>query len=205
MKIAVYSNIGEKKQDKDINLSVFDGVVNPALIHEVLLAQLSNRRIASALTKKRGEVAGGGKKPFKQKGTGRARSGSIRNPLWKGGGTIFGPTSEHHFAIKLPSKKNRAGIVSALISKKENIVILEEVKTVKTKEFSSILKKLTSGRKPLVIFSELTKNNILPIQNIESAKACDYRNLNVFDILNATDLIFVDKALEKTNEFWGAK
>lgn len=205
MKIAVYSNTGEKKQDKELKLSVFEGVVNPSLIHEVLVAQLSNRRIASALTKKRDEVSGGGKKPWKQKGTGRARSGSIRNPLWKGGGTIFGPTPEHHFQVKLTSKKNRAGIVSALVSRKDNIVILEEIKTAKTKEFSKILDKVTTGRKSLVVLPAITKESVLPIRNLENVKVCDYRNLNVFDVLNATDIVFVGDALEKTNEFWGAK
>ncbi len=205
MKIAVYSNTGEKKQDKDLKLSVFENVVNPALIHEVLIAQLSNRRIASALTKKRDEVSGGGKKPWKQKGTGRARSGSIRNPIWKGGGTIFGPTPEHHFQINVPAKKKRAGIVSALVSKKENVIILEEIKTAKTNEFSKILNKVVTGRKSLMVFSAITKEAILPIRNLENVKACDYRNLNVFDILNANDIIFVGDALEKTNEFWGAK
>ena len=107
MKISTYTNKGVAAEAKDLKVTLFDSIVNPALIHEVVVAQLSNRREGSAQAKTRAEVSGGGKKPYKQKGTGRARTGSIRNPLWKGGGVIFGPTGAQHFQVRIMKKKNR--------------------------------------------------------------------------------------------------
>lgn len=204
MKIAVYSKTGEKKEAVDQKVTLFDQVVNPALIHEVVVAQLANRREAAAKAKTRAEVSGGGKKPYKQKGTGRARSGSIRNPLWRGGGAIFGPTGIQNFARSIIKKKNRGAILSALATKKDSFLVLEDLVTTKTKDFVQMYAKLAS-RKSLFIFSALTENHILVTRNVEGVKVCDYRNLNVYDVLEADKLVFVGNALELANKYWETK
>lgn len=204
MKIAVYSKTGEKKEAVDQKVTLFDQVVNPALIHEVVIAQLANRREAAAKAKTRAEVSGGGKKPYKQKGTGRARSGSIRNPLWRGGGAIFGPTGIQNFARTIIKKKNRGAILSALATKKDSVIVLEELVTTKTKDFVQMYAKFES-RKSLFIFPALTENHILVTRNVDGVKVCDYRNLNVYDVLEADKLVFVGNALELANKYWETK
>jgi len=192
-----------KIDGKEIKL--FDAVVNPALIHEVVVAQLSNRREAAAQAKTRAEVSGGGKKPYKQKGTGRARTGSIRNPLWKGGGVIFGPTGEQHFKVNIMKKKNRGAILSALATRKDGVVTTPEIKVTKTKDFVKLNSTLTEGKKALYVFPALTENHILVTRNVNGVKVCDYRNLNVYDILEAEKLVFVGEALTLADKFWEAK
>ena len=204
MKIAVYSKTGEKKEAVDQKVTLFDQVVNPALIHEVVVAQLANRREAAAKAKTRAEVSGGGKKPYKQKGTGRARSGSIRNPLWRGGGAIFGPTGTQNFARTIIKKKNRGAILSALATKKDSSIVLEDLVTTKTKDFVKMYAKLES-RKSLFIFPALTENHILVTRNVSGVKVCDYRNLNVYDVIEADKLVFVGNALELANKYWETK
>ena len=205
MKVAVYSNTGEKKESQDLKVKLFDQVVNPALVHEVVVAQLANRREASARAKTRAEVSGGGKKPYKQKGTGRARTGSIRNPLWKGGGVIFGPTGEQHFKTRIMKKKNRGAILSALATRKEGLILLDDLKAVKTKDFAKIHNVIADNKKSLYIFPTLTESHILATRNIKGVKVCDYRNLNVYDILEATKLVFVGDALTLADKYWEVK
>lgn len=205
MKVAVYSATGVKKEDREIKASVFETAVNPALIHEVVVAQMSNRRLAPAKTKRRGEVSGGGKKPYKQKGTGRARSGSIRNPIWRGGGIIFGPTGLQNFVQSINKKKKRAAILSALATKKDSLLIVEEIKCEKTKDYANLLQKVAENAKKLVVFEGLKDNEIMASRNLKNVKVIDYRNMNVYDVLNADKLIFVGNSLEKLNEFLGAK
>lgn len=202
MKITVYSNTGAKKEAQDLKIKLFDQVVNPALIHEVVVAQLANRREAAAKAKTRAEVSGGGKKPYKQKGTGRARSGSIRNPLWKGGGVIFGPTGVQNFAQRIMKKKNRGAILSALATRKDEVIVLEDLKATKTKDFVKLHGAITEGRKSLFIFPILTENHILVTRNVSGVKVCDHRNLNVYDILEADKLVFVGNALELADKYW---
>jgi large subunit ribosomal protein L4 len=192
-----------KIQNKEIKL--FDSVVNPALIHEVVTAQLSNRREGSAQAKTRAEVSGGGKKPYKQKGTGRARTGSIRNPLWRGGGVIFGPTGDQHFKVRIMKKKNRGAILSALATRKDGVIVLEKLDATKTKDFVKLHRETTEGRKSLYIFPALTENHILVTRNVSGVKVCDYRNLNVYDVLEATKLVFVDDAIFLADKYWGTK
>jgi large subunit ribosomal protein L4 len=205
MKIAVYSKTGEKKEALDQKVTIFDQVVNPALVHEVVIAQLANRREAAAKAKTRAEVSGGGKKPYKQKGTGRARTGSIRNPLWRGGGVIFGPTGIQNFSRTIIKKKNRGAILSALAMKKDSFFVLEDLVTTKTKDFAKLYNKITDSKKALIIFPKLTENHILVTRNINGVKVCDYRNLNVYDVLEAEKLVFVGNALELANKYWEAK
>jgi len=192
-----------KIDGKEIKL--FDAAPNPALIHEVVVAQLSNRREGSAQAKTRAEVSGGGKKPYKQKGTGRARTGSIRNPLWKGGGVIFGPTGDQHFKVRIMKKKNRGAILSALATRKDGVVVLAALDATKTKDFVKLHKETAEGKKSLYIFPALTEAHILATRNVPGVKVCDYRNLNVYDILEATKLVFVGDAIHLADKFWEAK
>lgn len=201
MKVAVYSPTGEKKEDKELKLAIFDTPVNPTLIHEAVIAQLSNRRLANAKTKTRGDVAGGGKKPYRQKGTGRARSGSIRNPIWRGGGITFGPTGEQNLTKDMPKKKKRVALLSALATKKADIIVVEALRAGKTKEFVKLIDKIIGEARCLLVYSAITDEINLPSRNVKRIKTCDYRNLNVYDVLNAKKLVFVGDALDKTTEF----
>jgi len=205
MKISTYTNKGVAAEAKDLRVTLFDSIVNPALIHEVVVAQLSNRREGSAQAKTRAEVSGGGKKPYKQKGTGRARTGSIRNPLWKGGGVIFGPTGAQHFQVRIMKKKNRGAILSALATRKDGLAVLEDISVTKTKDFVKLHNVVAEGKKALYVLPVLTENHILVTRNVYGVKVCDYRNLNVYDILEATKLIFVGDALTLADKFWEAK
>lgn len=204
MKLAVYDTKGIKQADKDVKVTLFDAPVNPALIHEVVTAQLAARRAASAKVKTRAEVSGGGKKPYAQKGTGRARTGSIRNPLWRGGGTTFGPTGIQNFTLKVLKKKRSGAVLSALATRKDNSVVLDKFDFTKTKDFAAVIEKIATGKK-LVVMTGLTEQAILVSRNLSNVRVCDYRNLNVYDVLWSDTLVFVADALEKTNEVLGAK
>lgn len=203
MKIAVYDTKGTEKEAKDVKVTLFDAVVNPALIHEVVVAQLADRRAASAQTKTRGLVSGGGKKPYKQKGTGRARTGSIRNPIWRGGGTTFGPTGIQNFKQRVLKKKRTGAILSALATRKDAVSILEKFDFTKTKDFAKVVEKITEGRKVLFVSDALNENQIIVSRNLQNVRICDYRNLNVYDVLNADKIVFIGDALVKANEMWG--
>ncbi len=204
MKISVYDAKGVKGDARDVKVTLFDAPVNPALIHEVVIAQMADRREAAAKAKTRAEVSGGGKKPYKQKGTGRARTGSIRNPLWRGGGVIFGPTTIQHFKLRVLSKKRRGAILSALATRKNNVVILDQLTATKTKEFATIANKI-AGKKHLYVFAGLTEQAILVSRNVGDVRVTDARNLNVYDILWADTIVFVGEALESANKYWEAK
>ncbi len=203
MKVASYTISGEKKEDKAVKLAIFEAPVNPTLIHEVVVAQLANRRLSTAKTKTRGEISGGGKKPYRQKGTGRARTGSIRNPIWKGGGTTFGPTGLQNFKQTIPAKKRRVALISALSAKKEEIVIVEGIKADKTKDFAKFIEKIIEKGKGLIVYPKLTEKEVLASRNIRNIKVCDYRNLNIYDVLNAQKIVFVGDSIELTNDFLG--
>jgi len=203
MKVAVYSENGEKKEDRDIKSPVFESAVNPVLIHEVVIASMANRRMDNAKVKTRAEVAGGGKKPWKQKGTGRARSGSVRNPVWRGGGITFGPTGEQNHHKEIPKKKKRVALISAFASKKADIVILDSMDYTKTKEFAKLAKIICGGKRGLYIYETLDEKVQKAGRNIERVKMTDYRNLNTLEILAADKLVFVGKSLDKFVEFLG--
>jgi large subunit ribosomal protein L4 len=204
MKIAVYNSKGIKGETREVKATILDTPVNPALIHEVVVAQLADRREAAAKVKTRAEVAGGGKKPYKQKGTGRARTGSIRNPLWRGGGTIFGPTGIQNFTQKVLKKKRRGAVLSALATRKDNVIILDKFELTKTKEVANLISAIP-GRNKLMVFVGLNETPILSTRNLKNVRVADYRNLNVYDLLWSETIVFVGDALEKTNEYWEAK
>ncbi|MBI5306510.1 50S ribosomal protein L4 [Candidatus Wolfebacteria bacterium] len=201
MKIDIYNQQNEKNDAMELPERIFEAKWNPDLVHQALTAQLANRREILAHAKGRGEVSGGGKKPWKQKGTGRARHGSIRSPIWKGGGAAFGPTKERIFARKINKKMNRLAIFSVLSKKlKDNeIKIVENFvpkADIKTKDVAQILKKFFSGKASILLILFSAKNFInKAASNIEGVSVLSPLSLNVYDLLKHKNIIFEKEAI----------
>ena len=199
IKLDVYNQKGEKTGQLDLPAEIFDVKFNPDLVHQVVVSQMSNRRQISAHTKDRSEVRGGGKKPWAQKGTGRARHGSIRSPLWPGGGITFGPRKEKNFKRTIPEKMRKKALFMVLSQKLKDkeIVILDELKLdkIKTKEIVEILKKLKLAN-VLIALPEMDKNVILSARNIPEITTIQARELNSLDILNYKYLILPEKSIK---------
>lgn len=202
-KIDLHNIEGERIGEVSLSSKVFGMKVNEALLYEALKAQLASRRRGTASTKERGEVRGGGRKPWRQKGTGRARAGSIRSPIWKGGGTTFGP-HPRDYSYSLSKKAKRKAIKSALSSKfkEKKILILDNIdlKEAKTKRMANILAKLGSGKKPLLIIEEKNEKARMAARNIEGVKVLSPNSLNVYDLLNQDRLILTKEALTRLEE-----
>jgi large subunit ribosomal protein L4 len=197
-KVDVYSSNKEVVSSIDLNPSVFSGEVKEHLFYDVVRMQLANRRKGTASTKTRAEVSGGGKKPYRQKGTGRARAGSTRSPLWTGGGTIFGP-KPRDYKYKIPKKVRKAALRSALAKKLNDnqLIIVEkfDLPEIKTKHFLQIMEKL-GLEKSLIVVAEHDKNLELSARNIREVKVLMAAGLNVFDILRFDTLVITRSALE---------
>jgi large subunit ribosomal protein L4 len=193
-------NIQGKEQGKvTLPESLFGKKPNPTFLHEVITAFLANQRAGSADVKTRAEVSGTGKKPWKQKGTGRARHGSMRSPIWRHGGVAFGPTPRS-FRIELPAAKRRLGLAYALSAKfnEDNIIVVEnfELEEPKTKEVASALKALSAGRKPLLV--ALREPKLLQAAgNIAGLNQMVPGDLNAYAVLNSSKVIITKEALEK--------
>jgi large subunit ribosomal protein L4 len=202
-KVALYNIAGEQVGEMELKDEVFGLEVNEALLHEVVTMQLANRRQGTQSTKTRGEVRGGGRKPWRQKGTGRARAGSIRSPLWPGGGIIFGP-KPRSFNYSMPKKKRRLAIKTALSSKVQSgeIIVLEglEFASPKTKEMAAILNNLNATRKALIVIPENNENIYKSARNIEGVNTVAAQNINVYDILAHDKLVITKEAVEKVEE-----
>lgn len=172
--------------------------------HELLKlaydAYLANNRLASATTKQRGEVRGGGKKPWRQKGTGRARFGSIRNPIWRGGGIVFGPRGNENYTKKISKTSKRVALRQALTVKAEKVLVADIKTTGKTAEVAKFLKENNLNRRVLIV-AEKTDELIRATNNISEALLVSPMYLNVFDILNADHIVIAPKAIE-TIESW---
>jgi len=179
--------------------AVFGQKPNPTFLHEVITAFLANQRAGSADVKTRSEVSGTGKKPWKQKGTGRARHGSMRSPIWRHGGVAFGPTPRS-FRQNIPASKRRLALAQALSAKliSEDILVVDsfEVKETKTKAVSGILKALKAGKKPLIVSSRNENLNVAS-RNIKGVSHMVPADLNAYAVLNSSKVIFTKEALEK--------
>lgn len=178
------------------------------IVHRALVRQLHNQRQGTASTKTRSEVRGGGRKPWRQKGTGRARAGSIRSPLWRGGGVIFGP-KPRDFSIKMNRKERRLALRTAFVSRTEDLIVVEdfaqELSTPKTKDLVGGLTRLgiESGVKVLIIVAgEIPQNVGLSARNIPYVKVLRHDCLNVFDVLNADKIIITSEALTGIQEVY---
>ncbi len=181
--------------------------VNHDLLKQAYNAYLANGRQNNARVKTRGEVSGGGKKPWKQKGTGRARFGSSRVPIWRGGGITFGPTGEENYTHKLPTATKRTAIRQALTLKANNIIVVEsfEVKTGKTADAVKLLDKLGAVRNIMVVVENKTDELVRATNNIPNLKLVQAKYLNVYDLLNADSIILSNKAVDIVSEWLGNK
>jgi len=195
--ISVYNTKGEKVGSLDLEPSLFDVAVNKEVVHEAVVAQTSNAREAIAHTKDRSEVAGSSKKPWNQKGTGRARHGSTKSPIWIGGGITFGPRSDRNFSVKINKKVKRKALAMVLSEKvaSERFVAVEDLKLPngKTKELSDILKSLPgAGKKTLIVLPPEQKDVAKAAKNMKGIATMPTNTLNVVDLLK-TDFVIVSK------------
>ena len=176
--------------------------------HELLKlaydAYLANNRLASATTKQRGEVRGGGKKPWRQKGTGRARFGSIRNPIWRGGGIVFGPRGNENYTKKISKTSKRVALRQALTVQADKVLVADIKTTGKTAEVAKFLKENNLNRRVLIV-AEKTDELIRATNNISEALLVSPMYLNVFDILNADHIVIAPKAIETIENWLGGE
>ena len=204
MKVSVYNQQGKEVGTVLLPKEIFDVKINPDSVHQVVVSQMANRRKVIAHAKGRGEVKGGGRKPWRQKGTGRARAGSIRSPLWRGGGVTFGPTKERVFKKKISKKMRRKALFMVLSEKVKNnlLVLLDELmilpaKTKLTKSMTEILKNLPCKEKSaLIALPELDKNIILATRNISKIATIQAKELNCLDLLSFKYLIMPKEAIK---------
>ncbi len=201
-KVKILDQSGKKVSELSVPKEVFSYPVKEHLLYEAVVNFRANQRRGTASTKTRAEVRGGGRKPWRQKGTGRARAGSIRSPIWRKGGVTFGP-KPRNFSYSLPKKTKRNAMKSALSLKlsdnKMLIVKSLEFKAPQTKEAVKFLEKLKLDS-ALIVDSTQNKNLFLSMRNIPKVKAVDYNLVNVYDVLNHKWLIFSQKAFESLME-----
>ncbi|WP_460202642.1 50S ribosomal protein L4 [Scytonema sp. NUACC21] len=199
---------GEQVGQKTFDLKVAKETTASHVVHRALVRQMTNARQGTASTKTRSEVRGGGRKPWRQKGTGRARAGSIRSPLWRGGGVIFGP-KPRDYEIKMNRKERRLALRTAFASRIDDLIVVEEfsdqIQRPKTKELVGAIARWGSNpeNKTLLILSERTENVYLSARNIENVKLLAADHLNVYDLLHADKIVVTAKALEKIQEVYG--
>ena len=201
-KVAVYKLNGTEAGEIELKDSVFGVDVNLAVMHEAVVAHLANKRQGTQSAKTRAEVSGGGKKPYRQKGTGRARQGSTRSPQWVGGGVVFAP-KPRDYSLKMNKKARRLAIRSALTTRvQENkLVVLEDLDLpeIKTKEMAKVLGHFDLN-KALVVLSDDCTNAILSARNIEGVKTIAPERVNVYDILKYENMVATKDAIEKIEE-----
>lgn len=204
-KVALYNIQGDKIGDIDIADEVFGVEVRPEVMHTAVVNYLANQRQGTASTLTRAEVSGGGRKPWRQKGTGRARHGSIRSPLWRKGGITFGP-KPRSFKYRLPKKQRRFAIKSAFSSKvaQDELIVLESLtmEAPKTKEMVKILQDLKADKKSLIVLASKDENVEKSARNIPGVKAINVSNINIYDILNHENLIMTKEAIRKVEEVY---
>ena len=199
--VAVYNMEGKEVDKIELNDSIFGVEINEHLVHMAVLQQLANKRQGTQKAKTRSEVRGGGRKPWRQKGTGHARQGSTRSPQWTGGGVVFAPVPRD-YSFKLNKKEKRAALKSALTSRvvENKFVVVDELKLdeIKTKKFVEVLKNL-NVEKALVVLNDMDEKVIASAANIPTVKTTQTNELNVFDVLKY-DTVVVTKAAVATIE-----
>ena len=202
-KVNVFNQNGDMVGDIELNKDIFDIEVNEHVVYEVVKNQLANRRQGTQSAKTRAEVRGGGKKPWRQKGTGRARQGSIRSPQWKGGGVVFAP-KPRDYSYKVPKKVKRLALKSVLTSKvkDEEIIVLDNLvlETISTKEAVKILKNIKADKKALVVIAESDEKVYRSFRNIENVDIVTVKDMNVYDILRFNSFIITKDAIAKVEE-----
>ena len=203
--VSVYNMEGQEVGPIELNDAVFGVDVNEHLIHMAVVQQLANNRQGTQKAKTRGEVSGGGKKPWRQKGTGHARQGSTRSPQWTGGGVVFAPVPRD-YSFKINKKEKQAAIRSALTDRvqQSKVVVVDELKmdAAKTKEFVKVLGNLKVDGKALVVMGETDKNVVLSARNIPAVKTTEAATINVYDVMNAQTVILTKDAVAKLEEVY---
>ena len=204
-KINVLNVSGQNVGEIELNDSIFNIEVNEHVLYEAVKCQLANRRQGTQSTKTRAEVRGGGRKPWRQKGTGRARHGSTRSIIWVGGGVAFAP-KPRDYSYSLPKKVRRLALKSALSSKVQDneMIVVDEIafEAPKTKEMMNLFKNVNSAKKTLVVTADNDVNVVKSVRNIEGANVCHVSTLNVYDILNCDSFIITKDAVNKVEEVY---
>ena len=203
-KVSVYNIEGKVVGDMELNDAVFGVEVNTHLVHQAVVLQLANKRQGTQSAKTRSEVSGGGRKPWRQKGTGHARQGSTRSPQWTGGGVVFAPTPRD-YSFKLNKKEKRLALKSALTSRlQENkLIVVDELKfdEVKTKNFKQVMDNL-KVEKGLVILAENDANTVLSARNLASIDTTLTSQINVYDIMKAGTIVLTKDSAAKIEEVY---
>lgn len=207
--VSTYSIEGKKTGTTRLPSEIFDVEMNPDLVHQAVVTQLANSRQVIAHTKDRGEARGGGRKPWRQKGTGRARHGSIRSPIWRGGGVTFGPTKERVFKKKINKKMKRKALFMVLTSKvkDDEVILLDklELKEPKTRLIAEILETLLKKKKKsvLVVTPKKDENIIRANRNVPYAKTLRADSLNILDLLSFKYLLLPKEAIKIIEKTYG--
>jgi large subunit ribosomal protein L4 len=201
--VALFNQGGENLGNIDLNEAVFGIEPNESVLFDAILMQRSATRQGTHKVKNRSEVRGGGRKPWRQKGTGRARQGSIRSPQWRGGGVVFGPTPRS-YSYKLPKKVRRLAIKSALSSKVQSndFVVLEDLalQAPKTKDMVAVLSNLSVDSKTLIVTADVNENVTLSARNIPGVNVITASSVNVLDLVSAEKVVFTQGAVQKVEE-----
>jgi large subunit ribosomal protein L4 len=203
--ISVINLEGKNVKNIKLNKDIFGITPNDAVLYDAIRLARNNQRIATANTKTRSEVSGGGKKPWRQKGTGRARQGSIRAPHWYHGGVVFGPSPERNYTLKMNKKERKLALKSALATKalNESIIVIEnfDLTSLKTKDAISTLKALNlNDTKTLIVVKEITENMILATRNLTKIILLSADEINVYDIVAAEKMLIEEEALKQIEE-----
>ena len=202
--VSVYNMEGKEVGSIELNDAVFGVEVNEHLVHMAVVNQLANKRQGTQSAKTRSEVSGGGRKPWRQKGTGHARQGSTRSPQWTGGGVVFAP-KPRDYSFKMNKKEKRAALCSALSSKvaESQIIVLDEFKLdeIKTKKFVEVMNNLKAS-KALVVLEGENKNVVLSGRNIPTVKVTATNEINTYDVLKYETLVVTKAAVEKLEEVY---
>jgi large subunit ribosomal protein L4 len=208
-KVKLYNSEGKSVGDKQLSADVFGVKVKPALVHEVMVSLMAIARKPYAHTKVRGDVAGGGKKPWKQKGTGRARQGSTRAPQWKGGAVIFGPRSDRDYTVKINAKVKRLALLMALSDKlaSDKLVLVEALIAPKgkTRELADVLAKLPVSGKAVAVTSSRDELLARSVRNLKGVNLVSTSSLGLLDLLKAETLVLTSEAADKLEAKYASK
>ncbi len=203
--VTVLNTQGQQVGEIELNDAIFGVEIKEHLVHAAVVAHLANRRQGTQSAKTRAEVRGGGRKPWKQKGTGRARQGSIRSPQWTGGGVVFAP-KPRDYSIKLNTKERKMALKCALTSRvnEQKIIVLDELvlNEIKTKSMVNVFNSLNLNKALLVTEGESSKNIMLSSNNIQGIKTAAVNNINVYDILKYDTFVVTKEALAKIEEVY---
>ena len=202
-KVAVYNIEGKEVETMELNDAVFGVEINEHLVHMAVVQQLANKRQGTQSAKTRSEVSGGGRKPWRQKGTGHARQGSTRAPQWTGGGVVFAPVPRD-YTVKMNKKEKREALKSALTSKVQDskFIVLDELSfdEIKTKNFVEVLNNLKVDKKAIVVMPEIDEKVIMSARNIPTVQTTLVNTLNVYDVMNGGTVIVTKDAVAKIEE-----